>query len=208
MSDFIPIQASIFGATILCGIGMGVIYDSIRIFRRIVPHNNFVIAIEDLIYWICCSIFLFYVLYSKDDGVIRGFSILGVMVGLCIYYISISKAYVKATVWTINKIKNFILALIKLLTAPIRFIYNFLKKFTRKPRKYVVKQLKKPIKQVKISKGRYKLKKQLIKYEKKLMKEKKIEQKRLEVIKIEQKRLEQKSVNKKDLRKKTKNPKD
>ena len=40
---------------LLMGIFITFIYDIIRIFRRVVPHGSFLVALEDIAFWIYCA---------------------------------------------------------------------------------------------------------------------------------------------------------
>ncbi len=45
---------------LLMGIFITFVYDVIRIFRRVIPHNSFFVSLEDLAVWVYCggSVFL------------------------------------------------------------------------------------------------------------------------------------------------------
>ena len=40
------------GSSVLVGMGLFFLYDILRIFRRILPHGNIWIGVEDFLYWI------------------------------------------------------------------------------------------------------------------------------------------------------------
>ena len=63
------------------GIKLAFIYDGIRIFRFFVPHGNIIISIEDLFFWIYAGIIIFELQLEQSNGVLRGFSILGMILG-------------------------------------------------------------------------------------------------------------------------------
>lgn len=60
-------------------------YDVLRILRKVIPHNEIVMGMEDVIYWASASIGMFYVLYTGNDGIIRLFAI-GTMVLTMLFY--------------------------------------------------------------------------------------------------------------------------
>ena len=55
---------------LLHSFGMGVLimilYDVLRIFRKLVAHSVFALALEDLIYWLMCGICIFLMLYKEN----------------------------------------------------------------------------------------------------------------------------------------------
>lgn len=67
------------------GIKLAFIYDGIRIFRFFVPHGNIIISIEDLFFWIYAGIIIFELQLEQSNGVLRGFSILGMLLGMFLY---------------------------------------------------------------------------------------------------------------------------
>ena len=40
---------------LIMGIFITFVYDILRIFRRVLPHNSFWVSVEDLCFWIYCS---------------------------------------------------------------------------------------------------------------------------------------------------------
>ena len=71
--------------TIKLGIKLAFIYDGIRIFRLFVSHGNIMISIEDLFFWFYAGIVIFELQLEQSNGVLRGFSILGMLLGMFLY---------------------------------------------------------------------------------------------------------------------------
>lgn len=67
------------------GIKLAFIYDGIKIFRFFVSHKNIVISIEDLFFWIYAGIIIFEFQLEQSNGVLRGFSVLGMLLGMFLY---------------------------------------------------------------------------------------------------------------------------
>lgn len=61
-------------------------YDGIRVVRRIFPHGIFMISLEDLVYWLVISLCFFLHLTQVNNGKIRGYVLLGSLLGAWIYY--------------------------------------------------------------------------------------------------------------------------
>ena len=57
VSEVIGNEAILFGTSVLCGMGLVLTYDILRIIRRLIPHGNIWIGIEDVCYWIFCTFF-------------------------------------------------------------------------------------------------------------------------------------------------------
>ena len=66
-------QVQLFGQAVLFGCCMLLVYDLIRIFRRVAAHGVVWIAVEDMFFWVISAFVLFQFLYQEDDGKVRGF---------------------------------------------------------------------------------------------------------------------------------------
>lgn len=80
-------------------IGMGafiaLIYDILRIFRKVVKHSHFMVSIEDLLFWCFCAIIVFILLQRENNGILRWFAILGAIIGMFIYHKLLGQYFVK-----------------------------------------------------------------------------------------------------------------
>lgn len=119
-------QAQIFLAAVEAGIIIGIFYDLFRIIRKILPHPNWVIQLEDFIFWIIVSGFMFFVLFSKNYGEIRGFALIGAFLGNMIYFFTLSIWLMKFSDWIIDWIKRIIRVVIRILLIPIKLIIKIL----------------------------------------------------------------------------------
>ena len=75
-----------FLLSIRLGIVLALLYEGIVIFRVLIHHNRWIRNAEDLCYWIYASTLLFKLQYEQSNGTLRGFSVLGVSIGMMIYY--------------------------------------------------------------------------------------------------------------------------
>ena len=125
MNDAIWLELRFFGASVLWGMFLLIIYDMLRIIRRIVKHNSIIVGIQDVFYWVICSILIFRMMYKQNDGIIRGFAILAMLIGMIIYHYGISNGFVNLVSNCINKILSIIGNTILLILKP--FIYIFMK---------------------------------------------------------------------------------
>lgn len=125
MSQNIINEIYFFGCCVLTGVAVISMYDVLRIFRRVVKHGVFAVGIEDFIYWVGSSFFVFHIIYIRNDGIIRGFAILAIILGMLIYNVTISHVLVKYISMIINKI-------IRIVTAPIKWIVKKCSKILKK----------------------------------------------------------------------------
>ena len=59
MSGGILLELELFARSFLCGMFLALLYDLLRLFRRLVRHGNFALAVEDLLYWLACALLVF-----------------------------------------------------------------------------------------------------------------------------------------------------
>ena len=86
VSGSIQNEMMLFGSAVLLGAALMLLYDVIRICRRILPRGIILVSIEDVIYWIVFGIAVFILIYRENDGAVRGFIVGGIAVGLFLYY--------------------------------------------------------------------------------------------------------------------------
>lgn len=80
---------------LMMGIFITFVYDVIRIFRRVIPHNFFFVSLEDLGFWIYCGGSVFLLMYHESNGELRWFAVLGAVVGMLLYKKLFSPLFVK-----------------------------------------------------------------------------------------------------------------
>jgi spore cortex biosynthesis protein YabQ len=115
-------------ASMIWGMLLIVFYDLLRIFRRVIKHNVFFIAIEDIIYWAICSILIFRMMYVQNNGIIRGFSILAMLLGMLIFHNAISDFFVNIISVLIHKLFHFIGMILNTIFRPFYFILKKIRK--------------------------------------------------------------------------------
>lgn len=143
VSETIGNEAAFFVVSLLCGMGLVLVYDFFRIFRRLIPHGNIWIGMEDVCYWFLCTVVVFLLLYQKNDGMMRAFCFLGIALGGVIYAFLFSRYVVKISVKILGMILKVFGKILKLLGKP--FVKPGKKIVT-----FLVKQLKKLYKAIKI----------------------------------------------------------
>lgn len=128
MSETIYAEFNTFCYAIMLGAFCGIIYDIIRIFRRIIKKKIAVTAAEDIIYWLVVSVLMFMLMYRENGGMVRGYAIIGMAAGMILYEISIGKFFVKY----VSKLLNYILN-------RIRKVMEFVLKKVLKPFTIIVR---------------------------------------------------------------------
>ncbi|MBQ8278861.1 MAG: spore cortex biosynthesis protein YabQ [Roseburia sp.] len=143
VSEAIGSEAIFFLVSALCGMGLVLTYDLFRIFRRLLTHGNIWIGIEDACYWIFCTVAVFLLLYQKNDGMMRAFTFVGILLGGALYHFVFSRFVIKICVLVLGTILKFVRKILGTLLSPFS-------KTGRKILTFLGKQLKKLYKAIKM----------------------------------------------------------
>lgn len=95
MSGEIINEVDIFFRAIILGVVFALIYDFIRIIRRIVFKSFIIMGLEDILYWLIMAVMTCVFLYKVNGGVIRSYIITGIATGMILYELSIGRFAVK-----------------------------------------------------------------------------------------------------------------
>ena len=95
ISPVILKELSVVVTAVVSGILITFVYDLLRIFRRIFSHGKFWIGVEDFIFWIWTTLWIFSVLYRENDGSIRMYTILAMAGGMMLYHTTLSEFFVR-----------------------------------------------------------------------------------------------------------------
>jgi len=139
----ISVEVSTFFYSILCGILTGLIYDFFRIKRKTIKTGALFVYIEDLVYWIIVAGVVFALIFYSNDGEIRGYIFIGIIIGAIFYALLFSKIIVNISVKLLNwlgraiKFIFFVISypfkiIIKILSYPAMLISKLVKKLFRK----------------------------------------------------------------------------
>ena len=203
MNDAITVEVQFFLTSVLWGAAILFAYDGLRILRRIIVHNYFFIALEDLMFWVVSSVMIFAMMYRENNGIIRGFSIMGMGIGMVIYLYGFSNLIITA----ITKLIYFLLRPIQIVFRWLHRMVRYLGSKVKKICDFMMIRLKKIVKSIKIVMVQKKQKRTAQKNKKlevrRGKKEKKKEKKEEKKIKKKQ----QKNKNNKNKTKKNKNMK-
>lgn len=90
MNAVITGQVRFLLVTTLLGMGIIFAYDGCRFLRWLIPHRKFVVAVEDVLFWMGASIPAYALFYVYNDGEIRWYGVLAVLLGCFLYEKGIS----------------------------------------------------------------------------------------------------------------------
>lgn len=131
MNASISSQVVVFFWCIFGGIIIGLLFDVFRLSRKIIPTNDVLTYIEDIVFWLLVGVIVLTTIFQCNQGQLRGFVFLGMLLGTVFYFMLFS-----------NLIMRFIGLLFSFFEKKITLVINFL----RKPIKILTKIIEVPMK--------------------------------------------------------------
>ncbi len=95
MGELVVWEAQYVAVVVTLGIFLAVVYDCIRILRRLFAHNVFWLSVEDILFWMFAAMAIFVVCFVEDAGNVRWFAIGGAALGAYMYNCTIGPVFVK-----------------------------------------------------------------------------------------------------------------
>lgn len=136
-------QAYLFMMFIVNGVLIGFLFDIFRILRKTFKTNDIITYIEDISFWILTGLLTLYFVFYYNNGEIRFYIFLGIILGILIYILTISKYIIKFSVTIINFIKDIVNKVIKFVFYPLKLIINFLRKILFRPISFIFINIRK-----------------------------------------------------------------
>lgn len=115
-------QAYLFLVFSMTGVIIGILFDFFRILRRSIKTSNILTYIEDVLFWILTGLLILYNIWYFNNGEIRIFMFLGIILGILIYMSTLSNILIKI----FSKILH---TLIKIFEVPFKAIRITFSKF-------------------------------------------------------------------------------
>ena len=129
-------QAYLFLVFSLTGVIIGILFDFFRILRRTIKTSNFITYIEDVVFWILTGFLILYNIWYFNNGEIRIYMFLGIILGVLIYMLTLSSILIKI-------FSNLFRILINVLELPFKTIISVFRKLITAIEKIFIKFSKK-----------------------------------------------------------------
>ena len=113
-------ELRLFFLSCAAGAVFGIYYDFFRTLRLTVPHHSFFVLIEDVIFLMTYGIFLSSFASAEARGELRGYYVLGGIIGFTLYYFTIGKF----VMGFMRKILGLLKGLLNILLKPTKKICN------------------------------------------------------------------------------------
>lgn len=148
MDNLATSQAYIFLIFIINGILIAFIFDIFRIFRKSFKTSDLITYIEDIIFWFITCILLAYSIYTYNNGEIRIYMFIGIIIGAILYILTISKYIVEISVKVIKFLKHIFNTFLYYILYPVRILLKILRKVVFKPVCFIFINFKKNLNKI------------------------------------------------------------
>lgn len=115
-------QAYLFLIFVINGLLIGLLFDAFRILRISFKTKDFITYIEDILFWIMTGSLVLYSIFVFNNGEIRFYIFLGIVIGIILYITLFSKYIIKFSVLIIKYLKKIFIKIFQILSIPIRII--------------------------------------------------------------------------------------
>lgn len=121
-------ETEYFLCSLLLGVFLGAVYDVFRLVRIVLPKNNALIFVEDVLFCMFSTVSFLLLAFNVGSGRIRGFAAAGTLFGFSLYYSTVGKLVYKANEKIISFLKRSVKRAISFFAAPICRLIGKLKK--------------------------------------------------------------------------------
>lgn len=136
-------QAYLFIVFSLTGVIIGLLFDFFRILRRSFKTSNIITYFEDVLFWILTGVLILYNIWYFNNGEIRIYMFLGIIIGVLIYMLTLSNII-------ISLLSKILISIVKVLELPFKTLFSIFHKFFT----VIMKIFNNFLKKLKIKKGK------------------------------------------------------
>ena len=115
-------------AFFISGLIIGILFDIFRITRKTFKMPNIITYIEDVLFWLLTGLITLFTICKYTDGQIRLYMVLIMIMGAFVYFISLSKYFIKIN----TKIIDFIKFVLKTIAKPFIKLLEILAKIIKR----------------------------------------------------------------------------
>ena len=131
-------QVQLFFIFLINGLLIGLLFDFFRILRKAMKTADFITYIEDALFWVLTGFIILYSIFTYNNGEIRLFMFLAIILGLLIYLTFISKIILSISLGIINVIKKILGTVFNIIKIPLHFFMKMIKKLFLNPISFII----------------------------------------------------------------------
>ena len=114
----------LFFASIILGFLIGLYYELFRFLRLAFVHSDFLIALEDLCFFLPLSPLLIFFHFVLNSGILRWFSLVGCVLGFLLYLGTLGKLLLKCSAGILRCVKAVLKFVFRLLVRPVLIVFK------------------------------------------------------------------------------------
>lgn len=115
-------QLFLFFVFFVVGVVTALMFDTFRATGKVAFSGMFFFVLKDILFWIITTFLIFFICLKYNDGEIRFFMFLAVVLGALVYFKTVSKYVVAFLCLIIEFVKKIIFLVLKLMFMPLRLI--------------------------------------------------------------------------------------
>lgn len=124
----IEIQWKYFLWSVAAGMCLALIYDLLRVSRRALHTRDFLVNLEDILFFVITGVILFLTAYFKNGGLLRWHGFIGALLGFAVYKLTIGDYVLRTLLWILRLIKRFLVFLLKIAFFPFRLVVRIFRR--------------------------------------------------------------------------------
>lgn len=136
-------QLELFSIFLINGLIIGLLFDFFRILRKAIKTADFITYVEDALFWILVGFIILYSIFTYNNGEIRLFMFLAIMLGILIYLTFISKLILNISLAIINVVKRILCSVFSIIKIPFYFLMKLIKKLFLNPISFIIINIRK-----------------------------------------------------------------
>ncbi|WP_020620850.1 spore cortex biosynthesis protein YabQ [Paenibacillus daejeonensis] len=125
------IQFFTLAMMLLSGVGMGAAFDGYRVVSNRLRLGRLWIPVFDLLYWLAATVIVFRVLAASNEGELRMYVFVGLLLGIGCYFWLFSSAVIAFVVWLMDTLHRiwllFLACLDWAVLKPVMLLYKLLR---------------------------------------------------------------------------------
>ena len=106
----------------------GMLYDLLRISRKLINTPNAAVIAEDIVFLVTAAALSFYVAFVKNSSELRWYQFFGNLAGFALYRVSVKNAFVNLGIKIINILTKIFVLAVKIVLFPVVLLYKIFKK--------------------------------------------------------------------------------
>ncbi len=121
MSGYMIRELTLCVIAFWAGARLSLVYDCLRILRKLFPHKGWLVSLEDMLFWLGTAVFLCVLLFQENSGALRIYLAGCVILGAAAWQKSLGPLFVRVFSFVLGKIRDF---LCKILRIPLGIFHK------------------------------------------------------------------------------------